>query len=76
MRWSSDLCPDHLLVDKDCGHLVGLIDWTDTSLGDPALDIAFLAMWRGWDFTLATLTSYTPKIDSDFHGRLVFLARV
>ena len=37
---SFDLGPEHLLV-RD-GRLVGVIDWGDTRIGDPALDHAWL----------------------------------
>ena len=36
----SDLGPEHMLV-RD-GQLVGVIDWGDTRIGDPALDYAWL----------------------------------
>ena len=36
----SDLGPEHLLVDE--GRLVGVIDWGDARIGDPALDYAWL----------------------------------
>jgi aminoglycoside phosphotransferase (APT) family kinase protein len=36
----SDLGPEHMLV-RD-GRLVGVIDWGDTRIGDPALDYAWL----------------------------------
>jgi aminoglycoside phosphotransferase (APT) family kinase protein len=36
----SDLGPEHMLVRAD--RLVGVIDWGDTQIGDPALDYAWL----------------------------------
>lgn len=41
-----DLVPEHLLVD-DSGHLAGIIDWEDASVGDPAID--FEGLWRPTD---------------------------
>lgn len=71
----NDLCPDHLLVDPDSGRLIGLIDWTDASLGDPVLDFIVLATWRGASFVRSVLESYTP-VDPNFRARLLFQARV
>jgi aminoglycoside phosphotransferase (APT) family kinase protein len=36
----SDLLPEHMLVRE--GRLVGVIDWGDTQIGDPALDYTWL----------------------------------
>jgi aminoglycoside phosphotransferase (APT) family kinase protein len=35
-----DLGPDHVLVDPG-GDLVGVLDWEEASVGDPALDFAW-----------------------------------
>ena len=45
----ADLGPEHLLV-RD-GRLVGVIDWGDTRVGDPALDYAWLlnGPFADWD---------------------------
>jgi aminoglycoside phosphotransferase (APT) family kinase protein len=72
----NDLCPDHVLVSRDSGGLTGIIDWTDAALGDPALDFAVFAAWRGWDFVGQLKGSYGLPLDSDFNRRLSFLARV
>ena len=71
----NDLGPQHLLVEADSGKLVGVIDWTDAALGDPALDFMFLAMWRGWKFVATVLESY-PPVDPEFGVRLSFQVRV
>ena len=44
-----DLGPEHLLV-RD-GHLVGVIDWGDARIGDPALDYSWLlnGPFADWD---------------------------
>lgn len=72
----NDLCPDHLLCDGDSGSLVGIIDWTDAALGDPALDFVVAVTWGGWDFLEAVLAGYGLPLDRDFEQRLSFLARV
>ena len=71
-----DLSPEHVIVDAATGHLVGIIDWTDTILGDPARDFVFLVTWRGWEFADEVLLSYPHKVDRDFRARLRFMARL
>lgn len=46
-----DVSPEHLLVDPDRGELVGILDWSDAALGNPARDFAPLACWHGWRFS-------------------------
>jgi len=71
-----DLSPEHVIVDAATGHLAGILDWTDTILGDPARDFVFLVTWRGWDFAEEVLRSYPHAVDRDFRGRLQFMARL
>ena len=71
-----DMAPDHLIADPANGRLVGIIDWTDAILSDPARDFAVLPPSFGWDFTAAVLESYPVVVDSQFHDRLQFLARL
>ncbi|MGW8376777.1 aminoglycoside phosphotransferase family protein [Streptomyces sp. ODS28] len=42
----NDLKGEHLLLDED-GELTGVLDWTDAALGDPAEDLAGLAISVG-----------------------------
>jgi aminoglycoside 2''-phosphotransferase len=72
----NDLCPDHILVDRDSGRLAGIIDWTDVALGDPALDFVVVVTWGGWDFFKAVRAGYGLPLGWDFEPRLSFLARV
>jgi aminoglycoside phosphotransferase (APT) family kinase protein len=41
----TDFYPEHLLV--EVGAVVGVIDWGDVALGDPAVDLAGLWYWQG-----------------------------
>ena len=66
----------HLLVDPDTGFLLGVIDWTDTMLGDPARDFAFLVTWKGWHFFEEVLHLYPSAVDRDFRTRLRFIAQM
>lgn len=60
----ADLGPDHLLV-RD-GRLVGVIDWGDARIGDPALDYAWLlnGPFGDWD------------VDADLRRRARFYHRL
>ena len=71
-----DLSPDHLLVDPDSGRLVGIIDWTDAILGDPARDFVALVAWQGWSFADEALASYGLALDSEFRARVDFIAKL
>jgi len=71
-----DLSPEHVIVDAATGHVAGILDWTDTILGDPARDFVFLVTWRGWEFAAEVLRSYPHAVDRDFRTRLRFMARL
>jgi len=71
-----DLSPEHLLVDPETGELVGILDWSDAILGDPARDFAPLVAWHRWAFADQVLRNYPHAIDSGFQERLRFTARV
>jgi aminoglycoside phosphotransferase (APT) family kinase protein len=69
-----DLTPEHLLVDP-AGHLVGLIDWGDASIGDPAADFAGVYAWLGGAAAESMLVHYRSPRDPAFWDRVVFRAR-
>lgn len=71
----NDLCPDHILIDPAKGRLIGLIDFSDASFGDPALDFANLYSWLGRDFVLELLRWYQAPRDPEFELRVGFYAR-
>ena len=64
-----DLGPEHLLVD-DSGHLAGIIDWEDASVGDPAID--FAGLWRstGAQVTRRILAAYQSADDAPMEERV------
>ena len=72
----NDFCPDHILVDNETGALLGVIDWSDAALGDPALDFVLLALWGQWPFVRQVQAVYPLDVDQGFAARLEFLARV
>ena len=69
------LDPDQLLVDPSTGSLVGVMDWTDASLGDAARDFVNLVTWRGWAFAEEVLALYPRRVDSEFRARLRWMSQ-
>jgi aminoglycoside phosphotransferase (APT) family kinase protein len=61
----ADLGPEHLLCD-DSGRLVGVIDWGDVAVGDPALDYAWLLHGAG----------VTLDVDDDLRRRALVYHRL
>jgi aminoglycoside phosphotransferase (APT) family kinase protein len=72
----NDLSPEHLLVDPATGVLVGILDWTDAILDDPAREFAPLAASCGWAFAEEVLRSYPAPVDQAFRERVSFMARL
>lgn len=71
-----DLSPEHLVANAETGCLVGILDWTDAILGDPARDFVPLVTFGGWDFADQALTHYPHVVDAGFRDRLRFMARL
>jgi aminoglycoside phosphotransferase (APT) family kinase protein len=67
----ADLGPEHLLCGPD-GRLVGVIDWTDAQVGDPALDFAWLLTGLGERFASDLLAAYDGEVDESFRARVAF----
>jgi aminoglycoside phosphotransferase (APT) family kinase protein len=65
-----DFRGNNILVDPDSGRLAGVIDWGNAAVGDPALDLMWLAVWRGWPFAQAVLKSYAHPVDAGFIERI------
>jgi aminoglycoside phosphotransferase (APT) family kinase protein len=68
----ADLGPEHMLCDPE-GRLVGVIDWTDAQVGDPALDFAWLLTGLGERFASELLAAYEGDVDETFRARAAFL---
>jgi aminoglycoside phosphotransferase (APT) family kinase protein len=68
--------PEHVLVNPETGFVVGVIDWTDTQLGDAARDFVFLVTWRGWRFAEEVLRAYPRAVDPEFRARLRYMAQL
>ncbi|HKN98224.1 MAG TPA: phosphotransferase [Pseudonocardiaceae bacterium] len=59
-----DLAPEHVLVD-DSGRVVGLIDFEDAAVGDPAIDFAGLLPLLGADRLDQLIADYGRPVDSE-----------
>jgi phosphotransferase family enzyme len=57
-----DLVPEHVLVD-DAGRVVGLIDFEDAAVGDPAIDFAGLLPLLGAERTERLIADYGRPVD-------------
>jgi aminoglycoside phosphotransferase (APT) family kinase protein len=67
-----DLYSEHILIDPDEQRLTGIIDWSDVSLGDPAVDLAGIIYWQGEPFLNVVLQHYTGPVDPKLVERARF----
>lgn len=65
-----DLSAEHVLIAPGSGDVVGLIDWADACLGDPAYDFKFLWVWLGDEFIDRILLHYSHHANPDFLARV------
>jgi aminoglycoside phosphotransferase (APT) family kinase protein len=72
----NDICPDHLIVDAEGGHLNGLIDFTDAMVGDPVLDFVGLIGLGGYRFINRVAAGYDLPLGDGFGAKLEWLSRV
>ena len=57
----ADLGPEHIRVVDD--RVTGIIDWGDSCIGDPAMDLSWTALGSRRPFADAVLASYRPDED-------------
>jgi aminoglycoside phosphotransferase (APT) family kinase protein len=65
----ADLAPEHLLSDEAGGSLLGVIDFGDLLLGDPAIDLSGAYLLGGAGALAAALRAYPRAVDAGLHGR-------
>lgn len=80
MRFSTtlihqDLNGEHILYDQERGTISGIIDWGDTTLGDPAIDFTGLLDDYGEVFAEQVLAHYHGEVDAAFRQRMRFYQR-
>lgn len=71
-----DFRDGNIIVDPASGRLVGVIDWGNAAVGDPALDFMTLVLWRGWEFTYRALGAYELPTDDGFLDRVRYHAQL
>jgi aminoglycoside 2''-phosphotransferase len=71
-----DFSADNIIIDPVSGRLVGVIDWGNAAIGDPAFDFMSLVLWRGWQFMHRVLEAYQLPVDETFLDRVKFHAQV
>jgi len=67
----SDIMPEHILINQRTHALVGIIDFGDIEIADPAYDFGFLRNY-GADFLAETYKGYSLVVDSTFDERRQF----
>lgn len=67
-----DLKGEHFLLNERAEDIVGIIDWADASIGDPATDFVGVALWLGMPFVEQVLQYYDRPIDRGFIERVRF----
>ncbi len=72
----ADFFPEHLLVDPVSHELVGVIDWADAEVGDPARDLAGAWLLAGDEGLEAALARYAPARDASLAPRARYFAIV
>lgn len=65
-----DIGPEHVLVSPD-GDLVGVLDWEELAIGDPAADLAWMLHARPADGE-RVLVAYGGAPDASFRARAAF----
>jgi aminoglycoside phosphotransferase (APT) family kinase protein len=60
-----DLAAEHILLNERTGKLSGIIDWSDISISDPAVDLAGAYHWGGEQFVHALLSVYDRQLTED-----------
>ena len=70
-----DLSGENILWNPDLGELTGVIDWSDSSIGDPAIDFVNEFPVRSNSFTEMVLSFYKGVVDSSFRQRIKFYSQ-
>ena len=72
-----DLSSDqHILCDPKKVEITGIIDWEDTSIGDPAIDFTGIYWDCREEFTKRVLAKYGGKVDKTFWERTIFYYKI
>jgi macrolide phosphotransferase len=69
-----DLYPEHILLDGQGGRIAGVIDWADSALTDPSIDLAGAFYWGGAAFAQRVMDYTDGKFDVGSLERAGFYA--
>lgn len=69
----ADLKGEHLFVSEDSTRLTAVIDWSDMSIAEPAVDLAGLTIWLGPSFVRSVAREYGA--DEGTAERAIYLGR-
>jgi aminoglycoside phosphotransferase (APT) family kinase protein len=70
-----DIKSEHILLSTDGSTIVGVIDWNDAMVADPAIDVAGAISWLGPRFG-RSVAAVLDDVEDDAFPRALFLARV
>lgn len=71
----NDICPEHVIVDGTTGRLTGLIDFTDSLVGEVVLDFVGLIGIAGYPFIHQAAAAYGLPLGAGFTAKLEWLCR-
>jgi aminoglycoside phosphotransferase (APT) family kinase protein len=66
----ADFSAEHILLSSDRRQVVGVIDWTDAEIGDPAFDFGYLWVWQGEPLVTEVIRHYLRDVDAEFIDRV------
>jgi aminoglycoside 2''-phosphotransferase len=66
----ADFSAEHILLSSDGRQVVGVIDWTDAEIGDPAFDFGYLWVWQGEPLVTEVIRHYRGVMDPGFFDRV------
>ncbi|HAL49693.1 MAG: hypothetical protein FI707_05310 [SAR202 cluster bacterium] len=72
----ADLGPEHIICDYGQSRVVGVIDWEDAQIGDPAMDVTGMLNEMGEAFAKDVLEHYAGNTDQRLPNRARYYARV
>ena len=70
----NDLDSDHVLIDDRGERVIGIIDWTDVEVGDPAVDLSGIYHFLGEPGTRRVLARYGDSWDEALIRRARYFA--
>jgi aminoglycoside phosphotransferase (APT) family kinase protein len=71
----NDICPEHVIVDATTGRLTGLIDFTDSLVGEVVIDFLGLIGIAGYPFIHQAAAAYRLPLGENFTAKLEWLSR-